>query len=592
MRPRTLLRAAVALIATATATLGLTATQTATAQAATTRATAAQAAAALPAHVFAPYFEAWTGEDPATLSQQSGAKYLSMAFLQAATKGSCTAYWNGDTGMPIASSTFGASITKIRNAGGDVIPSFGGYTATNTGTEIADSCTNVNSIAAVFQSVINTYGVTRIDLDIEDNSLNNSAGIDRRNKAIKLTEDWAAANGKTVQFSYTLPTTTHGLADSGLAVLRNAKTNNARIDVVNIMTFDYYDGASHNMATDTQTAATGLHDQLAALYPDKTSDQVWNMIGVTEMIGIDDYGPAETFRTADAAPVLNWATGKGLAMISFWALQRDNGGCPGTGGSDSCSGIEQSTWFFSQTFAPFSGGGQQPPDNDFSISVSPSSGSVDPGGTATATVSTAVTNGDAQTVNLTTAGAPSGVTATLNPASVTAGASSTLTLATTSAVQPGTYPITVTGTSPSGSHTTTFNLKINGSSGGGTVVNPGFESGGLSPWVCQPGSTVVGTPAHSGSHALQVTPTQSQNGQCTQSLTLEPNHRYTLKAWVQGNFAFLGVSGGATGSTWASSGGWKELSLSFTTGSSGAVTVYVNGWYGQGNVYADDFSIA
>jgi hypothetical protein len=34
----------------------------------------------LPAHVFAPYFEAWTGDNPATLSQRSGARYLTMAF--------------------------------------------------------------------------------------------------------------------------------------------------------------------------------------------------------------------------------------------------------------------------------------------------------------------------------------------------------------------------------------------------------------------------------------------------------------------------------------------------------------------------------
>ncbi|WP_066940305.1 glycosyl hydrolase family 18 protein [Microtetraspora fusca] len=579
MRPRTLLRATLAFFATAAATLTLTATPPAT----------AQASAALPPHVFAPYFEAWTGEDPATLSEQSGAKYLTMAFLQAATRGSCTAYWNGDTDMPIAASTFGASITKMRNAGGDVIPSFGGYTATNTGTEIADSCTNVNSIAAVFQNVINTYGVTRIDLDIEDNSLDNSAGIDRRNKAIKLTQDWAAANGKAVQFSYTLPTTTHGLADSGLAVLRNAKTNNAKVDVVNIMTFDYYDGANHNMANDTQTAATGLHDQLAALYPDKTSAQIWNMIGVTEMIGIDDYGPAETFTTADAVPVLNWATSKGLAMISFWALQRDNGDCPNVPGSDSCSGIPQSTWYFSQTFAPFSGGGQ-PPSDDFSLAVSPASGSVDPGAAATATVSTALTGGNAQTVTLSATGAPSGVTATLSPPSVTTGGSSTLTLATTSAAQPGSYSITVSGTSPAGSHTATYTLTINGS-GGTTMGNPGFESGALSPWTCQNGGAVVGSPVHSGAHALRVSPSASQTGQCTQSVTLAPNHSYTLKAWVQGNYAFVGVSGGATGSTWTSSSGWKELSVPFTTGASGTVTVYVNGWYGQGDVYADDFSI-
>ena len=36
---------------------------------------------------------------------------------------------------------------------------------------------------------------------------------------------------------------------------------------------------------------------------------------------------------------------------------------------------------------------------------------------------------------------------------------------------------------------------------------------------------------------------------------------------------------------------WNQLSLNFTTGSSGAVTVYIHGWYGQGNIYADDFTL-
>ncbi|MFC3982599.1 glycosyl hydrolase family 18 protein [Streptosporangium jomthongense] len=696
MHLRTSLRAALAAVTTAVTVLGVTAMGTTAASATPDKATAPvkAAAAGLPERVFAPYFEAWTGEDPATLSQQSGAKHLTMAFLQAATKGSCTAYWNGDTSMPISTSTFGASINKIRAAGGDVIPSFGGYTADNTGTEIADSCTNVNSIAAVFQNVINTYGVTRIDLDIEDNSLTNSAGIDRRNKAIKQVQDWAAANGKKIEFAYTLPTTTSGLADSGLAVLRNAVANNAKIDIVNIMTFDYYDNASHNMANDTKTAAQGLHDQLAQLYPNKTSDQLWRMIGVIEMIGIDDFGPAETFRVEDAAPVLNWAISKNLAYLSFWALQRDNGGCPGTGGSDSCSGIEQSTWYFSQAFAPFTSGSQNPSD-DFSVAVSPASGSVNPGETATTTVNTAVTSGSAQTVNLAATGLPAGATATFTPASVTAGGSSSLKLATTSSVTPGVYPITVTGTAASGNHTATYNLTVKGTSNddysislspatgtviagdattttvntavtsgsaqtvnlaatglpagatatftpasvtaggssslklattssvtpgtytvtvtgtgasathtatytltvgganpGGTVANGDFESGSLSPWNCQSGGTVVSSPAHGGTHALQVAATNSQTGECSQTVTLTPNHSYTLKGWVQGNYAFLNVSGGATGSAWTSSGGWSQVSVPFTTGSSGTVKISVHGWYGQGNVYADDFSIS
>src|SRR5947207_788397 len=83
----------------------------------------------------------------------------------------------------------------------------------------------------------------------------------------------------------------------------------------------------------------------------------------------------------------------------------------------SCSG-SASQW----TFTPAAAG------DDFSIGVSPSSGSATAGGSTTSTVSTAVAAGAAQTVALSASGAPSGVTVSLNPTSVTAGGSATLTV--------------------------------------------------------------------------------------------------------------------------------------------------------------------
>ncbi|ROQ59510.1 carbohydrate binding protein [Streptomyces sp. 840.1] len=585
-RPRTV-AAVLSALATAVASAGLVLGSGVGAQAAATAATP------LPAHVFAPYFEAYNGDSPAALSQASGAKYLTMAFVQTEAKGSCTPYWNGDSSTPIAQSEFGADFTTIRSRGGDVIPSFGGYAADNAGTEIADSCTSVDSIAAAYEKVITTYDVSRLDMDIEDNSLTNKAGIDRRNQAIKKVQDWAAANGRSVQISYTLPTTTSGLAASGLAVLKSAVANGAKVDVVNLMTFDYYDGASHNMAQDTQTAITGLKGQLAKLYPTKTEAQLWGMTGIIEMPGIDDYGPAETFTTADATAVYDWAVSKGVSTLSFWALQRDNGGCPGTGGSDTCSGIAQDTWYFSHTFAPFTtGGGTGPVTDDYSVAVAPGSATVAPGGSATATVNTSVTSGSAKTVALTTSGAPAGVTATLSPTSVTAGGTSALKVTASASAAPGTYKITVTGAAGTLSHAAVFTLTVSGPGGGtGSLVNGDFETGALGPWTCESGGSVVSTPVHGGSHALAAAATASQTGECTQTLTLSPNTKYTLSGWVQGSYGYLGVKGGATASTWGSSSGYAKQSVAFTTGASGAVTVYLHGWYGQGTVYGDDLAV-
>ena len=307
----------------------------------------------LPRQVFAPYFEAYTADSPAALAHQSGAKYLTMAFIQTPAAGSCTIDWNGNPATPIAASTYGTDIAKIRAAGGDVIPSFGGYGADHAGEEIADSCSNVGSIAAAYERVITTYNVTRLDLDTEDNSLTNPAGVDRRNQAIRMVEDWAARRHRTVQFVYTLPTFTTGLTSNGLAVLSSAVKYRARIDIANIMTFDYYDGLPHEMATDTEHAATALAGQLHTLFPRSSARRIWSMIGITEMVGIDDFGAPEIFTTADASTVEHWATSKGVAELSFWAIQRDNGGCPGTKGAGTCSGLVQSTWQFSHIFEPF-----------------------------------------------------------------------------------------------------------------------------------------------------------------------------------------------------------------------------------------------
>jgi hypothetical protein len=314
---------------------------------------------ALPAQVFAPYFETYntTPGDPTTgiaaLAQQSGSRYLSLAFLQTATAGSCTAYWNGDTTLPISAASFGSDIAAVQKAGGNVIPSFGGFTADTTGTEIADSCASVPAIAQVYESLITTYHVPRIDLDVEGDSVTNTAGINRRNEAIAEVESWAAARHVRIQFSYTLPTFPTGLAPSGLAVLQNAVADHAKISTVNLLTFDYFLGTAQDMVADTETAAAGLFSQLQGLYPTASARQLWHMIGVTEMPGIDDFGPDETFSQADASTILHWAQRQGLGLVSFWALERDNGGCPGTQGAGTCSGITQPDWYFSHVFEHF-----------------------------------------------------------------------------------------------------------------------------------------------------------------------------------------------------------------------------------------------
>nr|WP_127891848.1 glycoside hydrolase family 18 protein [Streptomyces sp. S10(2018)] len=125
--------------------------------------------------------------------------------------------------------------------------------------------------------------------------------------------------------------------------------------------------------------------------------------------------------------------------------------------------------------------------------------------------------------------------------------------------------------------------------------NAGFESG-LSNWTCSANSgTTVSSPTHAGSAALKATPAGQDNARCSQSVAVKPNSTYTLSAWVQGGYSYLGVTGTGTTdvSTWTpDSTAWKQLKTTFSTGSSTtSVSVYTHGWYGQAAYYVDDLSV-
>ena len=131
---------------------------------------------------------------------------------------------------------------------------------------------------------------------------------------------------------------------------------------------------------------------------------------------------------------------------------------------------------------------------DFSVSVNPSAVAVGRG-TSTATSVATVAVGSPQTVRLSVVGLPAGVTASWSPTSVTAGASSTLTLRASATATIGNSTVTVRGVGPSGTRTTPLSLKVLAVN---PVLNPGFETGLLTPWTKSGTASVVSTTPQAG----------------------------------------------------------------------------------------------
>jgi Glycosyl hydrolases family 18 len=297
--------------------------------------------------------------DLAAASEATGVKTYSLGFVvhDPGSSNGCTPSWGGYD--PIADGRYVDSIAAMRERGGDVIVSFGGA----DGQELAQTCTtSPTALAASYAKVIETFGLTSIDFDVEGTAAEDTDSIDLRSKAIAILEAAAAADGRPLTVSLTLQVVPSGLTPDALAVVQSAKDHLARIDVVNVMAMDYGDSDAPDpegrMGAYAIQAAQSTHDQLRDIYPSKSDAELWAMVGATPMIGVNDETD-EVFGLADARLLVGWANKQHVGRLAFWSANRDHP-CPG-GPKDSvdnnCSSIEQDDWAFSKIFASHKGGG-------------------------------------------------------------------------------------------------------------------------------------------------------------------------------------------------------------------------------------------
>ncbi len=100
--------------------------------------------------------------------------------------------------------------------------------------------------------------------------------------------------------------------------------------------------------------------------------------------------------------------------------------------------------------------------SDFSLSATPASRTINPGGSATYTATVSPLAGFTGTVAFTVTGLPAGATAAFSPTSVTTSGSTTLSISTSASTPAGSYPLTIRGTSGPRVRTVNVTLIVNG----------------------------------------------------------------------------------------------------------------------------------
>ncbi|NBH04160.1 chitinase [Amycolatopsis sp. SID8362] len=286
----------------------------------------------------APYLYNGWGDppNPQTIQNATGVKWFTLAFIL--SNGYCNPQWDG--GRALTGGVDQNTINAVRAGGGDVIPSFGGY----SGNKLESSCGSAGELAAGYQKVINAYGLKAIDIDIEADAYSNPTVQQRTVDALKTVR----ANNPGIKIYVTFGTGQSG-PDSSL--VNRAAQSGLTVDGWVIMPFDF-GGAGQNMGTLTQRAAEGLKNVVKSAYG-YDDDTAYRHMGISSMNGITDDN--ETVTLADFTTILGYASQHHLARLTFWSANRDRP-CPGTyPNNDTCSGVSQQAWDFTRTFARYTG---------------------------------------------------------------------------------------------------------------------------------------------------------------------------------------------------------------------------------------------
>ncbi|WP_329415332.1 carbohydrate binding domain-containing protein [Streptomyces sp. NBC_00704] len=288
----------------------------------------------------APYlFEGW-GDPPnvTTVMNATGVKWFTMAFVL--DGGGCNPMWDGNRAL--AGGVDQSVINQVRSAGGDIVPSFGGW----QGSKLGANCSSASALAGALQKVIDAYSLKAIDMDIENtDEFENEAVQARILTALKTVK----ANNPGLKTIVTFGTTTTGPTYYGNRLIEQAKSLGADIDVFTIMPFDF--GGGSDMYGNTVNATEGLKNKLKSTFgwDDATA---YAHIGISGMNGLSDQ--QENTTPAIWTSIRDWANSHHIARLAYWAVNRDRP-CPGGGVVSNCSGISQSTWQFTSITAGFTG---------------------------------------------------------------------------------------------------------------------------------------------------------------------------------------------------------------------------------------------
>ncbi|MDP9866636.1 MULTISPECIES: hypothetical protein [Streptosporangium] len=244
-----------------------------------------------------------TGDGPLSnltrTARQGGVRWFTLGHLTAGPDG-CTAEWAGGRqrpGGPVA-----GRLGRLRAAGGDAGLAFGGP----AGRELATACTDPGRLVAAYRRAVAAFGATYVDFEVRDPG--DGETVLRRAGAIAALQREAAARGRPLTVSFTLPVSGTGLTPGDQTMLRSTREAGAEIAAVNLLAPLQAAAGGRSDLRAVAAAVRAAHPQVAGSLAEPTA---WHRIALTPVLT----GPQDLTAT-DARKLTAFTARNGLAWLS------------------------------------------------------------------------------------------------------------------------------------------------------------------------------------------------------------------------------------------------------------------------------------
>jgi chitinase len=289
---------------------------------------------------FSPYAQIslYDGDQLIKTLKSLNLREIILAFIQDGKK--CVPSWDGSYYNSLTDQKYIKIFKLLKENSIQYHISIGGA----DGNDLSNRCTTSIELFQAYEKIYNLYHPFGLDFDLESHILSKPKSIKKIIQAIKIFH----TKYTNVLLTLNIPTMPYSIENRTKKLIKDLAAHQITF-TVNLLAMSYHKKYNQNMAKYAIQAVNNLRFFLNSVYPKKETKEIWKIIHITPMIGINDI-KNEVFTIANVSELKNFADKVKVGGLHMRSLDRDKP-CENKTSIHLCSGINTQKYFdFTKTF--------------------------------------------------------------------------------------------------------------------------------------------------------------------------------------------------------------------------------------------------